>query len=297
MENVSNINILDSEALRELAVYCDSHIALVENIRSLESSGAVRSDVFVMTLCLEGNGTVYIDGKSHIVQANDLLIFRPGIVIEKGIISENNKYRCVVLSREYIRQMFLVPYSSGWDILQFLRETPVLSLTADEVVVFEKYYDLIRTKATLPRRSNHREVLDALIYAFVCEFRDTVERFVHIKPPVYSSGERLFKNFLEVMATSFPKERTVMAYADRLHITPKYLSSICKEFSGKTASDLINESVLKDIRFMLRRSDKTIKEIANELNFPNISFFGKYVKKHTGMSPKQYRERQQSEEA
>lgn len=296
MESMLNIGTLENDALREVAIYCDSHIALVENIHSVEYEKAVRSDAFIMTLCLEGSGTVYIDGTLHTVRANELLLFRPGIVIERGSISENNKYRCVVLSREYIRQMFLVSNSS-WDVLQFLRDKPVLPLTEDEVLIFSKYYDLIRTKATLPRRHNHREVLDALVYAFVCEFRDTVERFVQIKPPVYSAGERLFKNFLEVLGSSFPKDRTVMSYADRLHITPKYLSSICKEFSGKTASDLIDESVLKDIRYMLERSDKSIKEIANELNFPNISFFGKYVKKHTGMSPKQYRENLKQKEA
>lgn len=296
MESMLNIGTLENDALREVAIYCDSHIALIENIHSVEYEKAVRSDAFIMTLCLEGSGTVYIDGTLHTVRANDLLLFRPGIVIERGSISEHNKHRCVVLSREYIRQMFLVSNSS-WDVLQFLRDKPVLPLTEDEVLIFSKYYDLIRTKATLPRRHNHREVLDALVYAFVCEFRDTVERFVQIKPPVYSAGERLFKNFLEVLGSSFPKDRTVMSYADRLHITPKYLSSICKEFSGKTASDLIDESVLKDIRYMLERSDKSIKEIANELNFPNISFFGKYVKKHTGMSPKQYRENLKQKEA
>lgn len=296
MESMLNIGTLENEALREVAIYCDNHIALIENLHSVEYEKAVRSDAFIMTLCLEGSGTVYIDGTLHTVRANELLLFRPGIVIERGSISENNKYRCVVLSREYIRQMFLVSNSS-WDVLQFLRDKPVLPLTEDEVLIFSKYYDLIRTKATLPRRHNHREVLDALVYAFVCEFRDTVERFVQIKPPVYSAGERLFKNFLEVLGSSFPKDRTVMSYADRLHITPKYLSSICKEFSGKTASDLIDESVLKDIRYMLERSDKSIKEIANELNFPNISFFGKYVKKHTGMSPKQYRENLKQKEA
>ena len=289
MKSMLNIGTLENEALREVAIYCDSHIALIEDIHGVEEMDAVRSDVFVMTLCLKGDSTVYIDGKPYTVHANDLILFRPGIVIERGVIDENNQHLSVILSREYIRQMFLVSNSS-WDVLQFLREKPVLPLTEDEVLIFSKYYDLIRTKATLPRRHNHREVLDALVYAFVCEFRDTVERFVQIKPPVYSAGERLFKNFLEVLGSSFPKDRTVMSYADRLHITPKYLSSICKEFSGKTASDLIDESVLKDIRYMLERSDKSIKEIANELNFPNISFFGKYVKKHTGMSPKQYRE-------
>ena len=86
---------------------------------SVEYEKAVRSDAFIMTLCLDGSGTVYIDGTLHTVRANELLLFRPGIVIERGSISEHNKYRCVVLSREYIRQMFLVS-NSRLDVLQFL---------------------------------------------------------------------------------------------------------------------------------------------------------------------------------
>ncbi len=79
-------------------------------------------------------------------------------------------------------------------------------------------------------------------------------------------------------------------YANQLYVTPKYLSAVCKEVSGQTASELITQYMVKDILYLLRNSQKSIKEIANELNFPNLSFFGKYVKQHLGMSPKQYRE-------
>ena len=72
-------------------------------------------------------------------------------------------------------------------------------------------------------------------------------------------------------------------------ITPKYLSAVCKEASGQTASELINQYVVKDIVYLLHQPDKSIKDIAFELDFPNLSFFGKYVKKHLGMSPKMYR--------
>ena len=69
----------------------------------------------------------------------------------------------------------------------------------------------------------------------------------------------------------------------------------CKESSGETASELINRYVVKDIDFLLKQRGKSIKEICNELEFPNLSFFGRYVKKHLGLSPKQYRAKELGE--
>lgn len=63
-----------------------------------------------------------------------------------------------------------------------------------------------------------------------------------------------------------------------------------KEVSGTDGFRTLTQYMVKDILYLLRNSQKSIKEIANELNFPNLSFFGKYVKQHLGMSPKQYRE-------
>lgn len=70
---------------------------------------------------------------------------------------------------------------------------------------------------------------------------------------------------------------------------------VCKDISGQPASDLIDQYVMKDVVYLLRKTEKSIKEITNELDFPNISFFGKYVKKHLGLSPRMYREKQEKE--
>ena len=118
----------------------------------------------------------------------------------------------------------------------------------------------------------------------------TAEIISSLKPPTFTSGENLFKEFISLLSSSYPKERMIGFYANQLYVTPKYLSAVCKEVSGQTASELITQYMVKDILYLLRNSQKSIKEIANELNFPNLSFFGKYVKQHLGMSPKQYRE-------
>ncbi len=84
-------------------------------------------------------------------------------------------------------------------------------------------------------------------------------------------------------------EREVRAYAEQLLVTPKYLSAVCKEKTGRTAMDWITESTVSHIKYYLLQTDLTIKEIAFKLDFPDVSFFCKYVKKHLGKSPVEYR--------
>ena len=99
----------------------------------------------------------------------------------------------------------------------------------------------------------------------------------------------LFRRFIELLASTRIKQRKVSWYAEKLCISPKYLSTICKQVSGKTAYCWINEYVVIDIRYWLKNTNKTIKEIADILEFPNISFFGTYCRNHFGISPTEYR--------
>lgn len=277
-------------AEKGLAIYCDDRIAFVEDFKKMENTPrVVRTEIMLAILCLKGKGRLDLDGETHTIEADDLLICHPNIVIGKSMISFDMEFRCIAMSPEYIHQLAIIAENS-WDVLKFLEKSPVIHLSHKETETFCQYYDLILSRLTGGPKHHLKEVTDALLLAFLYEFHDTIERFVQLKPPTYSSNERLFKEFLETLTSAYPKARMVTWYADRLHITPKYLSTVCKETSGHTASDLINKYVMKDALYLLKKSDKSIKEIVNELDFPNLSFFGKYVKRHTGLSPKQYRE-------
>lgn len=105
----------------------------------------------------------------------------------------------------------------------------------------------------------------------------------------YSSAETIFKRFLQKLNEECPRKREVSYYADYLCITPKYLSAICKKQSGKTASEIIIAMTSNYIRNMLESTDMTVKQIANATGFENISFFGKFVKRELGVSPRNLR--------
>lgn len=279
---------LNTVAKEHIATYCDNRLALIDDLHTLDQTNAVRVEFIIAALCIKGRASLYINGEAYTMNEYDLLICHPNIILEKSMVSADVQFRCICMSPEYINQLAVISNNS-WDILKYLEQNPILTLKPEEADMFRQYYDLLRSKLTgIPLR-HQKEIVDSLIQAFLYEFHDAMERFGKFATPTYSSSERLFKEFLHLLTSSYPKPRMVAVYADKLHVTPKYLSAVCKEISGETASDIINQYVIKDVLYLLKKSEKSIKEIVNELDFPNLSFFGKYVKRYTGSSPKQYR--------
>lgn len=96
-------------------------------------------------------------------------------------------------------------------------------------------------------------------------------------------------NFIDLLESHFREERAVNFYAERLFVTPKHLSAVLKEISGQTAGEWIDQRVILEAKLLLRTTGMNIQEISTALNFSNQSFFGKYFKHLTGISPREYR--------
>ena len=104
-----------------------------------------------------------------------------------------------------------------------------------------------------------------------------------------SRKEELFDDFQTLLWEHCKKNRNVKFYADKLCITTQYLSSILKEQSGKSASRWIHEALITEAKGMLKSPRVNVQQVANELNFPDQSTFGKFFKKHTGTTPMTFR--------
>lgn len=272
-------------------LYSDGQITLIESLLDVERGNVAKLEHFVFILCLRGHAAISIDGRSYNLYPDNVLICHPNIVLGESMSSMDFEFRGVVLSKDYLQRLPLVSTDNMWDVMMFFEKAPVLSLTPDEVKDFCRYYDLIRPRLADTHLRYREELLSALLTALLYELSNIISRFADFRPQPYSAGSNVFRNFLSLLSSSYPKSRSVAYYADKLCLTPKYLSTVCKEVSGETASELINRYVVKDIDFLLKQRGRSVKEICNELEFPNLSFFGRYVKKHLGLSPKQYREK------
>ena len=135
----------------------------------------------------------------------------------------------------------------------------------------------------------------AYLLAFSKSFVNEIQIDLSTSLPVYMRFgkapvlEVLFDEFMSLLQQYNKRERNVSFYAKQLNITPKYLSSVVKEVSGKTAARWIDESVILEAKALLKYSGMSIQEIAYHLNFSTQSFFGKYFKQHTGTSPSRYK--------
>lgn len=134
-----------------------------------------------------------------------------------------------------------------------------------------------------------RNSISTLVYMAHQILVDNEEEIDH--PTDKSRQQQIFERFIKDVNQHFFIERNVYSYAERLCITPKYLSAVVRQVSGKSANDWINEYVILEAKALLRLKNNTIKDVSNKLNFPNQSFFAKYFKQHTGLTPKQYRTR------
>lgn len=240
-------------------------------------------------LCLQGGLSLRIDAIPLSLSACHLLACPAQAVLTD--IEQTSDFQCLYIgiTSGHLRRI-LAPQSNHWEIKLLINRLPLLDLSSGEVQEFREYLDLLsRKQGTVPFfRGKER---DALLSAFGCYLADLVCRRAKYDRRPFSAGETLFKKFIELLTSLHPKPRTLGYYAETLCVTPKYLSTTCKNCSGQTASQLIDFYVTKDIEYLLKYTTKSIKEICIELDFPNLSFFGRYVKKHLGISPRAYRER------
>ena len=128
--------------------------------------------------------------------------------------------------------------------------------------------------------------------AFFVGFHEYLQRNPQNCPDEVKSYRvrELFNRFMMLMERDYKKSRDVNYYAEQMNITSKYLSNIVRQVTGHTPKIIIDQYVVLQLKMQLKRSAQSIKEMAWEYHFADASFFCRYFKKHTGMTPQQVRE-------
>lgn len=134
------------------------------------------------------------------------------------------------------------------------------------------------------------ELLQHTFYLFLFEMAGLSKIYAQQTNKQLSRKENLLIQFVNLVQQQFKTQRSVQEYAKQLNITPKYLTETVKEISGKNAGDIIDEHVLLEAKLYLDNPQYSIAQIADELNFSDQSIFGKFFKRLTGLSPKEYRQ-------
>lgn len=237
--------------------------------------------------CRSGRAHIEIDLQAYEMTENTQLLLLPGSIFNCTYASEDFTVSYIIFSDTLFREI-----TSRLDpsFFHFLKEHPCIVIPEERVRPFIGLSLAMKDLYNDRDNSFRIQIFKNFVQNFLLDFYDKTQHlFLQRKVENISRKEEIFKRFIQLIHKHCTSQREVSFYATELFITPRYLSTIVQVVTGQTAKSIIGQHVILEIKALLQSTNLSIQEISNRLHFPDQSFFGRYFKKHTGMSPLQYR--------
>lgn len=255
----------------------------------------IRFDGYILFFLKKGHFHIDFNLKTYEVHEGSLLLTVPGNIIRVGQPHQDRLAQIelvyVVLSRQFISGLQLDFNKVFQDSVQML-ENPCIALNQEQLALAESYFLLAR-QVVGSSLSNKKAIIGGLLSSLSYMTEDIWTGQLTQKggpnPDSSARAALTYDRFMKLVTEYHSRERGMQFYADKLCLTPKYLSKIVKEASGRSGPEWIDDFVILEAKNLLRYSDESIKEIAYKLNFPSASVFNKFFKAKTGLGPSDYR--------
>lgn len=301
-DTIQNIDISDFVELQDKMLYLTDDILVSGSFESMSThlENAVRLNFFCMMTCVEGHIRVEVNNRPYDLSSGDSLITLPTMLVGNTMVSPQHKVRIMGFSTRFLHKVMRQGSDTPKALENFHNNPVVHAGDFGDLSIYRYYAELIYFK--LQEHGNpllKNDILDHLFSALFCEMItdmlrncsfDMIRRDNQGIEGRYKRGNDIFKLFIKEVSMDNGMHRSLSYFADRLCYTSKYVSTVVKQVSGRGALDWINEMTMEQIKYQLKHTSKSMKEIADDFQFPNQSFFGKYVKQHLGISPAKYRE-------
>ena len=243
-------------------------------------------DVTAIIICIKVATEGAINLKPYTTNGSCFITVLPGQIMEYKSISEDFEGFFIVMSQKFTDS--LAPnVADRLPLSLAVRDNPVIPLDKYSLEGIIHYFELIKRVIQVKEHPYRIETVRHLTLSFFYGTAIFLHNVADNKKMTHR--ETVVEKFLNLVQTHFKEQRGLEFYADKLCITPKHLSKVVKITSGKPANDWIDEYVVLEAKALLKSTNMTVEQISNELNFPSQSFFGKYFKRVTGMSPRDYK--------
>ena len=269
--------------------YSDNDIVVVDSIQQFAEVKTAHVAMNAVVICTNGRIQAQMNGIQMELHKNQVAIVPQNVTVTDVMVSPDFNLKAMFLTNR-ILQSFLHEKMNVWNDMMYVHRNHIVTMDEDEILFYTHFYDML-TLAIERGKENpyHTEIIQALLRSAILGLCGAMKWMLSSDHHETHTADTHFQRFLDLLHSTDVKHRTVEAYANDLCISPKYLTAICKKHSGRTANEWITEHVLEDIRYYLKQTDLSMKQICDQLGFPNPSFFGKYVKDHFGMTPMEFR--------
>lgn len=267
------------------------HLFITDRVEDVERfQSPCRVDAITVLVCTGGTVDCSINLKRYHIGGDMILVNFPDDIIQIHNVEALEAY-VISISSDLLNELE-IDFKRRSDFYLDIRQNAVCPLPHTEIATLKPYYALL-SDSIGRQRAETPEIIRGLVQAFSYTIISLMRLFRQQEDGEGTAGmdrnKQLFNKFMALVKLHHACARGVKFYADKLCLTPNYLSGAIKEYTGKTATEWVNEYVVLEAKIMLKDSDFSISEIAYRLNFPSQSAFGKYFKQQTGVGPKAYR--------
>jgi AraC-like DNA-binding protein len=245
-----------------------------------------KTDVVTAIISVSGTTRGNINLRPYATQSPCLIILLPDQILEYEYISEDFSGLFVVMSKRFLDSFGI---QERLPLRFSVNNDPCIPLSIEELDPIITYYTMLQRAIRIKDHPYRMEIAKHLTMVFFYGAGHTFHKLSENKEQ--SRQNMLVEKFLNLVQEHYREQRGLEFYADKLCLTPKHLSKVVKAISGTSASDQIDNHVVLEAKALLKSTNMTIQQISDELHFPSQSFFGKYFKRCTGMSPSEYRKK------
>jgi len=264
----------------------DDFIMYSDIDRSYALEYPIHAEKSYIGFCLEGSADIEINLKKRVITKNEIVLISLNSIVFHREMSDDFRVAFFSISKNITED--LLNYLRKYPPVFLLKpDFPSIMLTDEEMEEAMSFFQLMWNVVEDVENDHRTEMLKHLLCALLIKIHGYASKYMNNTVPV-SRKEEMVRQFFLLVSEHLKESKDVSFYANKLCVSPKYLSSLIKQTIGKPAKECIDYCVILESKLMLR-SSFTIQEISQVLNFPNQSFFGKYFKKHTGVSPLHYR--------
>lgn len=253
----------------------------------LDKGDQLKNCQLIIMTVIEGNISLSVNEEKDItLEKSDYIYITADSIFSVKSRSTDFKYQLVILYPQLLREIFR-DQGRSYNITEFSYNHKVRKCDEAFFKYKQEIYNELKEGLQHERERQKRNI--ARSYGSIIEINN-IERF-KTDPQArkaISRQENVYHNFMDLLNSYSDKEREVQFYADKLGITPKYLSAVALEYSNKNASTWIDEYVTTKAKSLLRENQYAIKQVSELLNFPSQSFFGRYFKRIVGVSPRKF---------
>lgn len=248
------------------------------------------SEYFAIMLVRQGELNLSCNLNRFSLVKGSLFFVAPKLFYEIISLAADTKLVGIVFNSKFISQNGL--HLTSLDVLRTLSSEilPHYELSEEDIYILQSLFNVLLVKAGITDAHNQdKESALHCVLAVLYESVSIYKRHQTLEQVKLTRKEAITLNFLQLLSERFMEERSAQYYADSLFITPRHLSHVVKEITGKSARELIDDAVIMQAKILLATPSYNIAKVSESLQFSDQSFFGKFFKKRVGITPSDYR--------